>query len=285
MEINLEHSDNKKFNKSGFLSFGNIKDILIIAFITVVTWKLVNSNISINIETFTFTDLLSVLLAFFAIALSAAFYFKATDSSTLFYDNTYKFTKDVSEILGRIEAGFGEKLKHIDEGQNGLRDKFDKMPFDIQEAKEEEKQEEENIKLQEKERNKIILDLMEKARVAGEDKDELLAELEKHSKELDHSRMELRRLQREINIVESDVTDISKGFIEYFSGKIGSKIPHKYVEAPMTVLRKRFQGFVDDNIFDTHDLRYMTKHGILDDDGKLTSKGGKVMKEAIRFAI
>ena len=39
---------------------------------------------------------------------------KATDTSNNFYDNSYKFTKEISEILGRIEAGFGEKLKHID---------------------------------------------------------------------------------------------------------------------------------------------------------------------------
>ena len=37
---------------------------------------------------------------------------------------------------------------------------------------------------------------MEKARVADGEKEQLLSELEKHSKELEHSKLELRRLQK-----------------------------------------------------------------------------------------
>lgn len=280
----MEQSKDKK-SKAGFLSLGNIKDILIIAFIIVITWKLINSNISISIESFSFTDILSMLLAFFAIALSAAFYFKATDTSNLFYDNTYKFTKEVSEILGRIEAGFGERLKHIDEGYTGLRDKFDQIPFDINEAKIEEKKEEENIKEQEKERNQIIIDLMEKARVADDEKEKVLKDLNKHTNDLDKSKMELRRLQREINIVESDVSDVSNGFMHHFSRIMDSKFPRKYTEAPTSILRKRFFELLSDNKFDDHDIHYMTDHGLLDEEQQLTSKGAKVMREAIRRAI
>src|SRR6185436_4120877 len=60
--------------------------------------------------------LLSLVLSVFAMALSVAFYFRATDTSNTFYDNTYKFTREMSEVLGRIEAGFGERLRHLDEG-------------------------------------------------------------------------------------------------------------------------------------------------------------------------
>ncbi len=80
-----ENNSNK-----GFLTLVNIRDILIVAILVIVTWKLLGADISIKFESFSFTDLLSVLLAFFAIALSVAFYFKATDTSNMFYDNSYK---------------------------------------------------------------------------------------------------------------------------------------------------------------------------------------------------
>jgi len=67
------------------------------------------------------STLLSLLLALFSVALSALFYFKATDTSNAFYDNTYKFTKEIAELLVKIESGFGEKLRHLDEGYKNTR--------------------------------------------------------------------------------------------------------------------------------------------------------------------
>ena len=281
----MEENKGNKNWKGGFLTLGHFRDILAVALLVILAWKILTSDISITLESFSFTDLLSVLLAFFAMALSAAFYFKATDTSNLFYDNTYKFTKEVSEILGRIEAGFGERLKHIDEGYTGLRDKFDQIPFDLKEAKEEERKEEKHIKEQEKERNQIILDLMEKARVAGDEKARLLKELEDHSKELEHSKIELRRLQRDINRKESNLSDISSGFLKHFSKLIDGKFTPKYLDAPISILRRRFSELLKEELFDDHDVNYMARNGLLDEERKLTNKGVHVMREAIRQAI
>lgn len=275
----------QKIWKGGFLSLGHVRDILAVAVLIILSWKILNSEISIKLESFSFTDLLSVLLAFFAIALSAAFYFKATDTSNLFYDNTYKFTKEVSEILGRIEAGFGERLKHIDEGYSGLRDKFDQIPFDLKEAKEEERKEEKHIKEQEKERNQIILDLMEKARVADDEKARLLKDLENHSKELENSRIELRKLQRDINRKESNLSDISNGFIKHFSRLIDGRFTTRYLDAPSSILRRRFSDLLEEKLFDENDVHYMERNGLLDENRILTNKGVNVMREAIRQAI
>lgn len=270
--------------RGGFLTLGNIRDVILVSLLVIITWKLVNSEIKISLESFSFTDLLSVLLAFFAIALSAAFFFKATETSNRFYDNSYKFTKEMSEILGRIESGFGEKLKHIDEGYTGLREKFDKMPFDVKQAKEEEKKEEKHIKEQEKERNQIILDLMEKAKVADGEKEALLKRLEKSSQELDKSKNELRRLQRNITRVEGNIDDVSEGFIRYLADRIEGIMPPKYLDAPTRVLNSRFKRMRSENLFDEHDLRYMENRN-LTDDGELTAKGARVFKRAIEKSI
>jgi predicted PurR-regulated permease PerM len=71
------------------------------------------------LEEITLAGMVSIGLAFFAIGLSVGFYLKTNEISATFYDNTYKFTQEVSEILGRIEerfGGVGERLRHMDEG-------------------------------------------------------------------------------------------------------------------------------------------------------------------------
>lgn len=270
----------KEFWNEGFLTLANFRDILILILLGVSAWKLFNADISIKFGQISLADITSVLLAFFAIALSVAFYFKATDTSNRFYDNSYAFTREMSEILGRIESGFGEKLRHIDEGYTGLRDKFDRIPFDMKEAKEEEKKEEETIREQEKERDKIILDLMEKAQVADDEKERLLNELNLHARELEKSKDELRRLQRRINSAESEIFDIPDEFITYFGQQIKGIIPPRYAEVPVELLMKRFRQFSND-IFDEKDLSYMEGKGLLS-QGRLTLKGAKVMREAIK---
>lgn len=140
-----------------------MRDLAIICLILVITWKLINADISISIEKLTFTDLLSMLVSFFAIGLAVAFNFKATDTSNRFYDNSYKFTKEISEILGRIEAGFGEKLKNIDEGYSGLRDGLLQRPIDTEKAAEAVEAQKKEVERQEKEQNDFKENLAKKS--------------------------------------------------------------------------------------------------------------------------
>lgn len=111
-------------NRNSWLKIGVICSLTILFIFK--TWDTDFSNV---MSGFDFSDLLSLFLAMFSIGLSVLFYLKATETSNIFYDNTYRFTKDVSEILGRVEAGFGEKLKHLDEGYLGLKDAVEKIPF------------------------------------------------------------------------------------------------------------------------------------------------------------
>jgi hypothetical protein len=104
------------------LTLRNLRDIAIVAGIAVAAWKLGNAPFNINIGEFSFTDLLALILALFSVWLSAMFYFKADEASSRFYDNSYKFTREMSVMLGKIEAGFGERLKSIDEHSNKVRE-------------------------------------------------------------------------------------------------------------------------------------------------------------------
>jgi hypothetical protein len=92
---------------------------VILAVTGVVAYRLAKARF--NFSQFDFSQLLSMLLALFSIGLSATFYFKATDTSNRFYDRTYRLTKDLFEILGRIEERFGEQLKGIHEDTSATR--------------------------------------------------------------------------------------------------------------------------------------------------------------------
>jgi hypothetical protein len=92
----------------------------VVAFIATLTARVLSGNVRISFATFAFNDLLTLILAVFSIGLSVSFFQQANNVSNVFYDNIYKFTQDVSVILGRIEAGFGERLRHLDEGYEGL---------------------------------------------------------------------------------------------------------------------------------------------------------------------
>src|SRR5947209_16831034 len=141
-------------------------------FLGVFGWKIINTTILIDLKAFGFSDFLSLLLAFFSISLSLVFYLKASETSNTFYDNTYKFTANVSEILGRIEAGFSERLRHLDEGYSRLGDRFDKIPFNFVKAEQQIVKEQEVVDEKEKERDRLLDELLAKARLQDSEKAE-----------------------------------------------------------------------------------------------------------------
>lgn len=260
--------------KETMLTLKNIRDVVILAFFGVLTFKLFSMELSLNIKEFTFTDFLSILVAFFAIGLSIAFYFKATDTSNKFYDNSYAFTREVSEILGRIEAGFGERLKHLDEGYSGIREKFDQFPFDRAKASAELEKEKAEIESKEKEQHDLLEDLAERAKLADAEKEELFTHIKKISEELDEAKRETRRLQRDIEI-HSDKND--ELFVDYKSYMrdltkflIRKKDPYKHPRSPDNGFSKLFEMYRDE--IPVRVIISLKENGYVDENG-LTQSG------------
>lgn len=73
------------------------------------TWLFTNKQINIDIAT-----IVSIVLALFSIIISMIFYFKASETSNKFYNNSFHFMKEQSVLLGRIEERFGEKLGNVE---------------------------------------------------------------------------------------------------------------------------------------------------------------------------
>ncbi len=88
----------------------------------VLAYRLANAHV--HFEDFNFSQLLELVLALFSIGLSATFYFKATETSNRFYDRTYRMTKDLFEILGRMDERFGERLQGIRDDTSEMRREF-----------------------------------------------------------------------------------------------------------------------------------------------------------------
>ncbi|KPG94596.1 hypothetical protein [Pseudomonas sp. RIT-PI-r] len=174
------------------------KALIIIFVVALVSWKLV---VSANFVSVDFATLLSVLLAFFSVGLSVAFYFKATDTSNAFYDNTYKFTQDIAGLLVKIESGFGEKLKSIDENYGRMRGYFESgttatsngLKADLQQ----EKQEFERVL---KEREDLIKDLLERANIQDEEREKFRHVLSEKDEALKKLNNEVSKLSKKVTL-------------------------------------------------------------------------------------
>lgn len=166
---------------------------------------------SIYKNNFTTESILSMLLAFFSIFISIFFYFKADETSADFYDSSYKFMKDISVTLGKIEERFGEKL-------NSLNDKITHLD---RVSKETSRQ----IEDKQVDKDGIINELLEKTNLNEEEKERYKRELEKKEEEIENlliqknkAEHDARMLRHQMNEGDIEQTKICPGF------KVSSKI-------------------------------------------------------------
>lgn len=200
-----------------------VKSICIVIAVGAVAYKFVIGDFNLDFNAF-----LSLILALFSIFLSAEFYFKATDTSNRFYDNIYKFTKDIAELLSRIEASFGQQLKSIDERQSKMNDWVYNGKMSEQEIEKTEseinKQHEELDRIR-VEQQKIIEKLIEDAKIKEEEKERIKMELAKNKKQYLQTRNALNNLQAKLisNEEIDEITSIGPSFNENINVKNYSK--------------------------------------------------------------
>lgn len=256
-----------------------------------IAYKLALSNFSFDFSNFNFTDLLSLTLAIFAIALSVAFYFKATDTSNKFYDNTFKFTKDISEILGRIEAGFGERLRHLDEGYTGLIDKFDgngvvNQTEEIEAAKLELEDEKRKIQNEVEEKDKILESLLKKAKLNDSEKSQILKQLKEKEEEISTLSSEMRYIKRNINraertlnndLIQSIPPSLRQMLTDYL--KLNPKDANMVREAPIGYLKKRLK-FDKERVTARFYLNFIN-HRIINEEDHFTDRGIEILKNLV----
>lgn len=263
------------------------KIVIGIILFALIAYKLAISDLTFDFSNFNFSDLLSLTLAIFAISLSVAFYFKATDTSNKFYDNTFKFTKDTSEILGRIEAGFGERLRHLDEGYTGLRDKFDGgnqvSAEEIETTKKELEEEKIKLKKERTEKDEILSSIMKKAKLSEKEKQEVLEKLDNKeneisilSKELHFLKRELRQGENELrNNYPSIISNMAMDFIKREKLDISM-----IIEAPISFIRRKIKFDKENHPRIIYDR--FGKYEIIEENGTFTAKGIELLKDVAK---
>jgi len=248
--------------------------ILGLASAGVILYKIAISNLSFSASSLDTTDVLSIVLAIFSVALSVMFYFKGSEESSKFYNNSYQFTKEISELLGRIEAGFGEKLRHIDDGYSSIGKRLDDVLALRAKAAERLKEEEEEVESASVDRDKIISTLLEKANVSEEEKQRIRAELEEKEKELAYARMQVMQYRTQIQELErttaSEVPldpELDR-YLRITSDIIGIRHMSR---APISWLTKRIKDQLPHLPSDYVD--FMSRRNLMQADCTLTSEG------------
>lgn len=283
-------------SKLSSLTKGAIRISLIILF-GVVAWRLAWSNVSLDLSKFDFSDLLALILALFAMAMSVAFYFKSTDSSNQFYDNIYNFTQKTSEILGRIEERFGERLRHLDEGYGRLQSHFDgsKSPDEIEKkVKETEgKEKEEKEKLEETNRamQELMETLAERAKLEQQEKEEFYSKLERLESERNHAQRRIREIEEDRDEMHRQLMMMEEGLIEdspeiLHHPFIVELIHHPEMrhllrgDAPARIIQKHSREFM--SRFPEEHLDRLRDGGVVNRRGEITPAGVILLRSVAR---
>lgn len=72
-----------------------------------------------------FITVVTLVIAFFSIYLSALFYFKATEQSNNFYDRSFNHTKQIQVLLSQMEGKFNKSLDVLEKGNETIREKIE----------------------------------------------------------------------------------------------------------------------------------------------------------------
>lgn len=261
-----------------------VKAISTVVLVSVCSYKIYSTPTTFTVD---FPTLLSLLLALFSVGLAALFYFKATETSNAFYDNTYKFTKDIAELLVKIESGFGERLRNLDEGYSSMRTYFQNIPSRSNDVVEKTKQkletEQQEIEKVIAERNEIVQHLVEQSHLEQEEKEKVLAQLKSKEDELVEAQREVSKLNKRLFMERIDKKrtrnspDEDSGMANFTQTHVVEKIGReKIVAGSPSSIRRQFDDIA--NHLPRQYLDDLERHGLFDNG--LTPSGMRFLREA-----
>ena len=166
----------------------------------------------VNIDSST---LLSLILAFFSIYLSAQFYFKSTEQSNKFYDRSFNHTKNIAESLAGMNSEVTKSLKYIEQHNLDFRNKLDNISINL-EAKQIEKQEiTDDLVVKQNE-------LIKKYKIEDQDAKELISRVE----EVKNIDIEINKLNTLLDknkngiVIDYNKTSTHKRFMNYIKKRV-----------------------------------------------------------------
>lgn len=246
-----------------------VKAISTVALVGVACIKIFQTPVVLTVD---FPTLLSLLLALFSVALAALFYFKATETSNTFYDNTYKFTRDIAQLLAKMESGFGERLRHLDEGYSSMRTYLQSAPIkpneEVEKTQKKLESEQQEVQKVSEERDAIIKTLVERSQLEQEEKEAVLAQLKSKEEELTKVQDDVAKLNRHLLMERlkrrrERTARLDSGMARFTKSHVVEKIGiDKIREAPGSVIRRAFTRVVED--MPRGYIEDLERHGLFD---------------------
>ncbi|MCS6173222.1 hypothetical protein G7A68_01955 [Shewanella baltica] len=261
-----------------------VKAISTLVVVGVFSYKVYVTPIALTVD---FPTLLSLLLALFSVALAALFYFKATDTSNTFYDNTYNFTKDIAQLLVKMESGFGERLRNLDEGYSSMRDSlqhyYEKPGVDVETTKKKIETEKSEMEKVVQERNQIIETLIERSSLQQEERSAITEQLKEKEIELSEAQKELSRMSKRLLMERMEKKRLRNESFDFDSGAVGFTRSHvlpklgieRIIEAPRSYIQKRFDSMA--NELPRGYIEDLEREGLFENG--LTTRGYHLLKE------
>lgn len=270
-------SANRKQNGTWFRSLlARVRDLVLIVFLLVLTWRFAWADMKIDLSDFRFTDLVALVLALFAIGLGVFFYRQADETSHKFYDQMYNFTKDTSQILGRIEAGFGERLKQIHEQYGGLSQRLDQL--NPAQVREQIKQEQKEVQDGESKKAQVIEDFAERAKLDEKEKVELLEKFKDADRELADARTRLAQLERGLDQGRTRGVHPVRIFTPADEELAHHVVQYLSIDLALAASPGLFDLFNEAD-WSGEAITMLRHRGWIEEDGNLTGRGAKSIRD------
>ena len=254
-----------------------VTSICIVTAVGAVSYKFIIGNFNLDFNAF-----LSLVLALFSILLSAMFYFKATDTSNKFYNNIYNFTKDIAQLLVKIESSFGQQLKSIDERQLKMNDwVYNGKMSEHEIEKTEDEIDKQKVELERinNEQQEIIDKLIEEAKMKDDEKEQIKNELAENKRQYSRTKDALNILQvklmsneelDKISSIQSWFNPDEHYYIKEFTNKIINKFGMQSTDkASIVNFFSQAKKYMPQKYLNLLDRRGFVRDGELTDTGIL----------------
>lgn len=257
-----------------------VKSVIALSLTGVAVVKIYQTPIAFE---FDFPSFLSLALAIFSVVIAVLFYFKATETSNAFYDNTYKFSQDVAALLAKIESGFGERLRHLDDSYKSMSESFVRFPDEtsLTHAKKNLRDDEEQSKKLREERDALLERVISQSQLQEDEKKELRKRLVEKESALNAAQQEAAVLRSRIEEEQTQSLGRRRAKLEHFLNDTAFRdfsvhrvlplLPSPSSQPSRTSLRLTFRNVLGNLPSGyRHDLQ---RYGLIDERDMLTDEG------------
>lgn len=261
MEKKSDYSFEERIrNRNSWLVVISICFLLLLIGFCVVYYLISGQKINLDVPT-----ILSTLLAFFSIYLSAIFYFKATEQSNQFYESSYNHNKNIAESLSGMKGEFGKSLGMIEKHNDVISQRMDRIPWDRIGEK---RKEIESIK---GETENTLKDLLKDMGIEEDRQAELIKVIENQEEQIGNLQEEIYKLTNNVGVRAKPFD-----FYNMIADFVQMNDPAWIYSSSEKELSAVFKGYTE--LLAKSTLKKLMTSGIIDKSRNLTAQGDDLIR-------